>query len=913
MKHTTQLSIVLLATQKEYQSGDVTACLDKYFKTNASVDKKIDLHIFFNKGEESDYNDLLDYENCENVNEVKIKSHKLEGLEDLYIRTPQEFKKFHTPEVPALGASSGPNNLFFNSMIPLMDNAYRDYLMIECDTYPIKDLWLDQIISYCDNAVFMIAGSTYLGKHQFPHFDTWTGHLNGVAIYRSSKNLSIFLTFAKKTIIHYVTNHHNPFVSFDVAMHYFSATLLGRQFFNNRNMPFNQLIDCPIISNYSLPDDFSTSTEEVKQKYPETIILHKKDSPKKIPVFLHIPKNAGTYVLNLMHSVHTHYRHLNLESKFDQSCVRMCFVKLDKVRQVTAFIYDENHHCENSDFFIKISPDQYESSADIFYKYLSESKFDLFSLQIDATQLGVRDEFNFCHKLCSIIGHTPSFFTILRSPFDRAQSIFNYLNSEDSSHEPTYNQITSKNLKSYIHSSQLEDSWVIRHLSSLNEEEPLTTEHFDEAVNQLHRFSFVGNMSNINETVYSVLHQCYGISRDLINFNLDSIGKNKSSYSSCKFDDLDIETQNKFICRTDLDIRLYDHFCNSENDFKNTIEPQPARDLIVNPTVIPVFHHIAKNAGTYVLSWMMMLCRKYHILRGDNTKIGWTASRIRRCLIKLDDGKQLTVIYYTPTDLSGSNSYVLEHSGCRKSDGSIDGHKLAEAQINFINSKFKSEGDGSTNIIPLQNFIKFIQNGEIEPFSISVDPIFWGGLQSSNSFSWKAAEEALSEILNSTNRKSLKNFAILRDPYLRAVSIFHYLKSPESAHEPNHNCLQSNTLKEFLNSEEVEDCWFLRNLMSINGETKISQHDLDHAHNKYLQYFDISDISQVDFLIDKVFNESYGIVRNDVEERVVKSNVNKNSVKKIAKMPFSELDDTTKEKFLDRTYWDRKLWERYCK
>ena len=101
--------------------------------------------------------------------------------------------------------------------------------------------------------------------------------------------------------------------------------------------------------------------------------------------------------------------------------------------------------------------------------------------------------------------------------------------------------------------------------------------------------------------------------------------------------------------------------------------------------------------------------------------------------------------------------------------------------------------------------------------------------------------------------------------------------------------------------------------MSINGETKITQHDLDHAHNKYLQYFDISDISQVDFLIDKVFNESYGIVRNDVEEHVVKSNVNKNSVKKIAKMPFSELDDTTKEKFLNRTYWDRKLWDKYCK
>lgn len=302
MKHTTQLSIVLLATQKEYQSGDVTACLDKYFKTPASVDKKIDLHIFFNKGEESDYNDLLDYQNCENVNEVKIKSHKLEGADDLYIRTPEELDKSKLHEIPEMGGSAGPNNLFFNSMIPLMSDIYRDHLMIECDTYPVKDLWLDQIISYCDNTVFMIAGSSYKGKYEFPHFDTWTGHINGVAIYRASKNLSTFFEFAKKTIIHHNLYHKNPFMSFDVAMHYFSCTLLGRKFFNNRNLPFNQLIDSPIISNYSLPQDIDLTIEEVQKENPETIILHKKLSLDEkltpLPVYYHIAKNAGTYVLS---------------------------------------------------------------------------------------------------------------------------------------------------------------------------------------------------------------------------------------------------------------------------------------------------------------------------------------------------------------------------------------------------------------------------------------------------------------------------------------------------------------------------------------------------------------------------------------------------------------------------------------
>ena len=68
----------------------------------------------------------------------------------------------------------------------------------------------------------------------------------------------------------------NNFISFDVAMHTFVCTLDGRKHFNNRDLPNNQLIDCPIISNYSLPQDADTTIESVKKEYPQTIILHKK-------------------------------------------------------------------------------------------------------------------------------------------------------------------------------------------------------------------------------------------------------------------------------------------------------------------------------------------------------------------------------------------------------------------------------------------------------------------------------------------------------------------------------------------------------------------------------------------------------------------------------------------------------------
>ena len=271
-----KLAIVLLNTQKEYISGHTKSCLDLFFKRNASLDKKIDLLIYFNKGDISQYNDLLEYKNCKNVNDVKIHSHQLSDFDDLYARTPKELEEMNLPKVPVLGGSAGPNNLFFNTMISLVGSEYRDLLMLEPDTQPIQDCWIDKVVEYCDSEKFLIAGSCYRGKQDLYTFGPWTGHLNGVAIYRNNPMLGILFKYAKKLIQKEVELLENNFISFDVAMHTFICTLSGRKHFNNRDLPHNQLIDCPIISNYSLPIDADTTIESVKKEYPQTIILHKK-------------------------------------------------------------------------------------------------------------------------------------------------------------------------------------------------------------------------------------------------------------------------------------------------------------------------------------------------------------------------------------------------------------------------------------------------------------------------------------------------------------------------------------------------------------------------------------------------------------------------------------------------------------
>lgn len=268
-KNTKTLAVVLVATRRELLQGDVRRCLDAYFKT-AKGTCKVDLKIFFNVGDEQEYEDLKRYEIYPSVNKVSIVSHNLSSLNDIYIRTPEEARARNV--MPSLGASAGANNLFFDSMIPLMEEDYENYLMIETDSRPLTSKWIEGITEYIKGKKFLIAGSQYKGTQRLSDYETWTGHLNGIAVYKKSKKLKWLLTETKKFIEYQVKEKKEIFLSFDVAIHLFLSTRKGLKYIRSKNL----LIDTPIITNMSLPCDADVDTSEVVEKYPKTIILHQK-------------------------------------------------------------------------------------------------------------------------------------------------------------------------------------------------------------------------------------------------------------------------------------------------------------------------------------------------------------------------------------------------------------------------------------------------------------------------------------------------------------------------------------------------------------------------------------------------------------------------------------------------------------
>ncbi len=298
-------------------------------------------------------------------------------------------------------------------------------------------------------------------------------------------------------------------------------------------------------------------------------------------------------------------------------------------------------------------------------------------------------------------------------------------------------------------------------------------------------------------------------------------------------------------------------------------------NIIKDPKYLPVFHHIAKSAGTYTLSWMMMLCRKYNLILGKNEIPGWTSKRIRRSIVLLDEGKKLTCCIHTPTDVANIND-AFER---------------------------RPKSDEVTDYVELEPFVAAIASGDVEVFSISVDPITPG---------LAVSRLAIDKIMSASKRDHQLNFTVLRDSYERCKSLYNYLKSDRSKHEPTHGSIVSQNFLDFLASNEVEDSWLIRNILDMPEDQIIEPYHLTLAH-EWLQHFRISDMSSVDTLIDSVFHGCYGILQRDIEPNVVATNINKNKSRRKVKYEFSDLPAEIQQTFLDRTYWDRKLYEKYCK
>ena len=286
---------------------------------------------------------------------------------------------------------------------------------------------------------------------------------------------------------------------------------------------------------------------------------------RKIPVFLHIPKNAGTYVLGWTMTLFRYYAEkTNLQREKNTNrwlSLRRFLLQHESEQIATLFVYDPYKVRESNQNFIQHPAHEYCNVVELqnFLEELKNKKITLFSIIIEDAGVQYIKQ-NLYKDICEHNNTHPLYYTIFRDTYNRSKSLYNYIKSSKSAHEPTHNAIKSKTFVDYLNSHELGDSWLIRRLTNITDNEIINEEIFNRACVVLDEFK-IKDIKRTDELINDVFTECYNISQNIVGNNDRNVFKNSTSSDTFVFDDLDEKTKNAFLTRTELDRKLYTKYC----------------------------------------------------------------------------------------------------------------------------------------------------------------------------------------------------------------------------------------------------------------------------------------------------------------------------------------------------------------
>lgn len=275
----------------------------------------------------------------------------------------------------------------------------------------------------------------------------------------------------------------------------------------------------------------------------------------------------------------------------------------------------------------------------------------------------------------------------------------------------------------------------------------------------------------------------------------------------------------------------------------------------MNTNNIPVFYHIPKNSGTYV----------YHCILSEARKRNKYKVQIVRVLLE--------------------NKYVIA--------------KL----IVLNNSDFLNQ---CNNFTPL-NDSKTAWNLLVEDLTedilqkLSIHSVFIEGR------GFRHTETSLKSLFLFLAQFKLYEFIMLREPFSREQSLYHYLTSDKSKHEHSHNIFKSICFEDHIMSNQLQDSWLTRNLANIPNNVELTEDHFNKACN-ILQKFNVYDVKDTDKAIKEMLLKCFNIQEFNIES--VADKKHDNIYKKIK---FEELPLDVQTTFKKRKYWDQKLYNYFIK
>lgn len=291
---------------------------------------------------------------------------------------------------------------------------------------------------------------------------------------------------------------------------------------------------------------------------------------KQVPVMVHVPKNAGTYMITTALRRMVRHYHKN----------KMGWVRLLKVSSeqsvftvVVNFLDDEHledpHVMQHVDCVRKGVVDHRvgRCSLKTLDRYMGQGKAQVLWCVADSEVLDgetghmdMRVTLFECLRVVHRAGKQPVNFTLLRNPFDRQQSLYNYLTSDQSRHEPSHGMFDHATFEQFAASDQVEDSWFIRTMCGMHHSTPMNGNWYNTCCDFLDRHRFViRDVSRASELLQWLLVTCVRCDEQL---DTEPELDNRASYSRrVQFEQLPLATQQHFHARVRWDQALWDRYC----------------------------------------------------------------------------------------------------------------------------------------------------------------------------------------------------------------------------------------------------------------------------------------------------------------------------------------------------------------
>ncbi len=274
---------------------------------------------------------------------------------------------------------------------------------------------------------------------------------------------------------------------------------------------------------------------------------------------------------------------------------------------------------------------------------------------------------------------------------------------------------------------------------------------------------------------------------------------------------------------------------------------------------LPVFFHIPKNAGTYISS-IALPCLRQYITETGLDIWEWYHLDVRR-----KNNTYYRIVGYKKNNICLGSEYVKQANlgNSRISFYNVDISNLSfddfiPFALTVVDKGFTSYREDIYNILP----------DEIEPYECMC----------------------------------------LREPYERIQSLYSYIRSNQSDHEPTNNAYESLSFLEYLNSPLLEGSWLIRGLLGIEDQIPIEQKHFEEV-CQILDDMLICDIGDVFSCICKVYKDCYGI---DVSTNLISgSGACYNETNNKVNVPFDSLDESTKRSFINQSKWDNKIYNKY--